>query len=271
MVDNIGKIIVFIFGAVLGSFLNVCIHRMPKSESVVWPRSHCPKCLKRIPGYDNIPFISFILLRGRCRFCRQKISLRYPLVELITALLFVAFFMRYGLSFNFFFYVVLACSLIIATFIDIPHRIIPDEVSVGGMLVGFILSSIRGVNLDPISFSFKPMVGSLLGIIIGGGAIYLTGWLFDIIYFKLLKNPPINGETESMGGGDVKLLAMIGAFLGWPRALLTFFIAPFFGALFGIITLITKKDHTIPYGPFLSLAALISIFWSDKILHLLIP
>ncbi|MFA4989738.1 MAG: prepilin peptidase [Candidatus Omnitrophota bacterium] len=267
----IGNIIVFIFGSVMGSFLNVCIHRMPKSESVVWPRSHCPKCAKRIPGYDNIPFISFILLKGRCRFCKEKISLRYPLVELITGLLFLAFFMRYGLSYNFFFYVVLASALIIATFIDIKHRIIPDEISIGGLIIGFILSSVRGVNLNPLSFSFKPMLSSFFGIFIGAGIIYLTGWLFDLVYFKLLKNPPINGETESMGIGDVKLLAMIGAFLGVPRTVLTFFIAPFFGAVIGIITLITKKDHTIPYGPFLSLAALISIFWWEKILRFLIP
>ncbi|MDO8662181.1 MAG: prepilin peptidase [Candidatus Omnitrophota bacterium] len=267
----IGQLIVFIFGSVVGSFLNVCIHRMPKSESVVWPRSHCPKCGKRIPGYDNIPFISFILLRGRCRFCKAKISPRYPLVEFITALLFTALFTHYGLSYNFFFYLVLTSALIIATFVDIPHRIIPDEVSVGALIVGFILSSIRGFNLAPFSFSFKPMLSSLSGIIVGGGIIYLTGWLFDLVYFKLLKNPPINGESESMGGGDVKLLAMIGAFLGAPRTLLTFFIAPFFGAIIGIIILITKKDHTIPYGPFLSLAALISIFFSNRILHLLIP
>ena len=267
----IGKIIVFIFGSVIGSFLNVCIHRMPKSESVVWPRSHCPKCGKRIPGYDNIPFISFILLKGKCRFCKEKISLRYPLVELISALLFLAFFMRYGLSYNFFFYLVLASALIIASFIDIKHRIIPDEVSVGGLIIGFILSSVRGFNLNPLVFSFKPLLSSLFGIIIGAGIIYLTGWLFDLVYFKLFKNPPINGETESMGMGDVILLAMIGAFLGWPRTVLTFFIAPFFGAVIGIVTLITKKEHTIPYGPFLSLAALISIFWSDKILRFLIP
>jgi len=267
----LGQIIVFIFGSVVGSFLNVCIHRMPKSESVVWPRSHCPQCGKRIPGYDNIPFISFILLKGKCRFCQEKISWRYPLVELIAALLFLAFFTRYGLSYNFFFYVVLASALIIATFVDIRHRIIPDEVSIGGLFVGFILNSVRGFNLAPLSFSFKPMLSSLSGIIVGAGIIYLTGWLFDLVYFKWLKNPPINGETESMGGGDVMLLAMIGAFLGAPRALLTFFIAPFFGAIIGIVILITKKDHTIPYGPFLSIAALISIFFSDKLLRFLIP
>jgi len=267
----IAKIIVFIFGSIVGSFLNVCIHRMPKSESVVWPRSHCPKCRKRIPGYDNIPFISFLLLRGRCRFCRQKISWRYPLVELLTALLMVALFNRFGLKYEFFLYMVMLWCLIIATFVDISHRIIPDEVSVGGMIIGFIMVSVTGFTLSPLKFTFSPLVKSALGIIAGGGIIYLTGVIFDLVYFKLLRRPAINGETESMGGGDVKLLAMIGAFTGWPLAVLTFFLAPFLGILIGIVNLIAKKDHTIPYGPFLSIAALVSLFWADKIISFILP
>jgi leader peptidase (prepilin peptidase)/N-methyltransferase len=262
------KIIAFIFGSIVGSFLNVCIRRMPLGESVVWPSSHCPHCKKRIPAYDNIPFISYILLRGRCRFCKQRISLRYPLIELISAIMFVVLFNQYGLSFDLFFYMVLVCGLIVAAFVDINHRIIPDEVSIGGMLVGFILSAIKGLNLRPMHFDLKPTVNSLLGIIIGGSTIYLTGLVFDLVYFKLLKKPPIQGETESMGGGDVKLLAMIGAFLGWQKVLLTFFIAPFFGAFIGLINLLIKKDHTIPYGPFLALAAIISLFWADKIISI---
>jgi leader peptidase (prepilin peptidase)/N-methyltransferase len=265
----IANIIVFIFGSAIGSFLNVCIHRMPQGESVVWPSSHCPHCKKRIPAYDNIPFLSYITLGGRCRFCKQRISLRYPIVELLTALMLVSLFNRYGLSYEFFFYMVLVCTLIIATFIDIQHRMIPDEISIGGMILGFILSSIKGVNLTPLSFNFRPMLHSFLGLIVGGGIIYFSGFLFDLVYFKLLKRPPIQGETESMGGGDVKLLAMIGAFLGWQKALLTFFVAPFLGIVIGIINLLVKKDHTIPYGPFLSLAALISIFWADKIFRLI--
>ena len=262
----IANLVVFIFGSIVGSFLNVCIYRMPLGESVVWPRSHCPKCQKRIPGYDNIPFISFILLGGKCRFCKEKISLRYPLVELLTAVMLVVLFNRYGLTYDFFFYMVLLWVLIISTFVDIKHRIIPDEVSIGGMIVGFILSVIRGLSTSPLHFSLKPMVNSLLGILVGGGIIYLTGKIFDLVYFKLLKKPPIQGETESMGGGDVKLLAMIGAFMGWQRALLTFFLAPFLAIVIGVINLVTKKDHTIPYGPFLSLGALIALFWAEKIL-----
>ncbi len=264
------KIIVFLFGSLVGSFLNVCIHRMPLEESIIKPRSHCPKCKKTILWYDNIPFLSYILLKGKCRYCKEKISPRYFLVELVTALMFLLFYLQFGFDFNFFFYVVFACGLIVATFVDIQHRIIPDEISVGGTVVGFLFSCSRGINFSPFGFNFKPTLGSLIGILAGAGIIYLTGYLFDLVYFKLLKKPPIQGETESMGGGDVKLMAMIGAFLGWQRALITFFLAPFFGIIVGLYNLISKKDHTIPYGPFLSLAALLSIFWADKIIRLFI-
>ncbi len=266
----ITSIVVFILGAMVGSFLNVCIHRMPQGESVVWPSSHCPHCKKRIPVYDNIPFISYILLKAKCRFCGGKISLRYPLVELLTAVLLLVLFRRYGLSYDFAFYVVFISGLIIAAFVDIKHRIIPDEVSLGGIAVGFLLSGIRGLHLAPITYRLAPMLNSLLGIIIGGGIIYLTGFLFDFIYFRLLKRPPIQGETESMGGGDVKFLAMIGAFLGWKAAIVTFFLAPFFGAIVGIVNLLVKKDHTIPYGPFLAMAAIASLFWIDRIIFIVL-
>ncbi len=265
----IGKIIVFIFGSIVGSFLNVCIHRMPLGESIVWPHSHCPKCKKKIHTYDNIPFLSYIILRGRCRFCKERISLRYPLVELLTALLFLAVFNRYGLSYDFFVFCVFICGLIIATFVDIQYRIIPDEISIGGIILGFILTAVKGFNLKPLHYDLRPTFDSLLGIIVGGGVIYLTGKIFDLVYFKLLKRPPIQGESESMGGGDVKLLAMIGAFLGWQKVIFVFFLAPFFGAIIGMINLLVKKDHTIPYGPFLSFAAIFSIFWMDKIIRLI--
>ncbi|MFA5005327.1 MAG: A24 family peptidase, partial [Candidatus Omnitrophota bacterium] len=160
---------------------------------------------------------------------------------------------------------------IVATFVDIQHRIIPDEISVGGLILGFILLSIKGVDFNPLRFSFRFSLGSLLGIVVGAGAIYLTGKLFDLVYFKMLKKPPIDGETESMGGGDVKLMGMIGAFLGWQTALLTFFIAPFLGVVIGVANLLIKKEHTIPYGPFLSLAALIALFFGSQIIRILFP
>jgi len=271
MPDIIIKTFVFIFGSFVGSFLNVCIHRMPLGESVVWPHSHCPKCKKKIPTYDNIPFLSYIILKGRCRFCKERISLRYPLVELLTAVMFLALFKRYGLSYDFVIFIVFVCGLIIATFVDIQHRIIPDEVSLGGLVLGVILTAIKGFSIKPITYDPKPMFNSLFGIIVGAGIIYLTGFLFDLVYFKLLKKPPIQNETSSMGGGDVKLLAMIGAFLGWQKVVLVFFLAPFLGATVGLINLLVKKDHILPYGPFLSLAAIFSLFWADKIIRLFFP
>jgi leader peptidase (prepilin peptidase)/N-methyltransferase len=265
----LAKITVFIFGSLVGSFLNVCIHRLPIGESIVKGRSYCPKCKKTIPWHDNIPFLSYLILRGRCRFCKEKISFRYFIVELLTAGVFLIFYNRYGLSFNFFFYIIFVSGLIVATFVDIKHRIIPDEISVGGIIAGLLFSGLRGLELRPFSYNWLPLVNSFLGIIIGGGIIWLSGFLFNLVYFKLLKKGPIQGETESMGAGDVKLLAMVGAFLGWQVVLLTFFLAPIFGAIVGIVNLIATKDHTIPYGPFLSLAAFISIFWFNQILSLI--
>ena len=267
----IEKIFIFIFGSIVGSFLNVCIYRMPLAQSIIRPRSFCPHCKKTILWYDNIPLLSYIFLGGLCRFCKQRINIRYFIVELLTAVMFLLFYNRHGLSFSFFFYIIFICGLIVATFVDIQHRIIPDEISFGGIIVGFLLSAVKGLRLKPTTYNLKPLLNSFLGILIGGGIIYLTGILFDLVYFRLLKKPPIQGETESMGGGDVKLLAMIGAFLGWQKALVTFFLAPFFGALIGIINLLVKKDHTIPYGPFLALAALISMFWANKIIAFVLP
>jgi len=265
----IEKFFVFFFGSVIGSFLNVCIHRMPlEGYSLIRPRSHCPNCKKPIFWFDNVPLLSYVILRGKCRFCRQGISARYFIVELLTAAMFLFLYNRFGLSYNFFFCAIFLCGLIVATFIDIQHRIIPDEISLGGIVAGFILRALSGLTISPLTFKPQPLISSLLGIVIGGGVIFLTGFFFDLVYFKLLKRPPIQGETESMGFGDVLLLAMIGAFLGWERVLLTFFIAPFLGVVIGVPNLIIKKDHLIPYGPFLALGAVLSLFWADKIIGL---
>lgn len=259
--------------------MNVCIYRMPLGQLIVTPRSFCPHCKKIILWYDNVPLLSYIFLGGLCRFCKQRINIRYFIVELLTAAMFLLFYNHYGLSFTFLFYIIFICGLIVATFVDIQHRIIPDEISVGGIFIGLLLNvgrtfmvPIRFDSQHPIiSLIFNPpaVLDSFLGILLGGGVIYYTGKIFDWIWFKKLKRPPIEGETESMGGGDVKLLAMIGAFLGWQKVILTFFLAPFLGAIVGIINLIIKKKHTIPYGPFLSLAAFLSILWADKIINLI--
>ncbi len=269
MLDILGPgvwFFIFAIGSMVGSFLNVCIYRMPLEQSIVWPGSHCPSCKKSIPWYLNIPLFSYAFLRGRCRFCGCRIPIRYFLVELLTGLLFIFLFNRYNASFDFIFYAVFLCGLLVATFVDIQHRIIPDEISIGGAAAGLLLSAVRAVMFSEPSSRWYPVVDSFLGILIGGGIIFLIGYLFDLVYFKMLKKPPIQGETESMGGGDVKLLAMIGAFLGWKSALITFFLAPFLGIAVGLVNLLAKKDHTIPYGPFLSLAAIAALLYGDRII-----
>ena len=253
--QNFISILFFIFGSLIGSFLNVCIIRMAKEESVVTPRSHCVKCNKLIAWYDNIPFISFILLKGKCRSCGEKFSFRYFFIELLTALSFLGLYRYFGLQPILFPYLVMVSGFIVATFTDIDERIIPDEISVGGIVVGVILS-FAIPNLHHTDFYLLSLWRSVLGVVIGGGSIYLMGLIGDFLFKK-----------ESMGGGDVKLMAMIGAFLGWKLALLAFFIAPFFGAVFGIIEKIRTKESLIPYGPFLVIGALIALFFSDPILN----
>ncbi len=255
--------IFFILGAIVGSFLNVCIVRLPDEKSVVHPRSHCPHCKKSIRWRDNVPLLSYLFLRGRCRFCKTKISFRYFLVELLTAVTFVLFYLYFGLTILFFPYLTMVCGFIVAIFVDFKHRIIPDEVSVGGVIVGLILSffipSLHGISSGEnfnILARLQSLGISLLGVLAGGGLIYAMGLLGDFLFKK-----------ESMGGGDVKFLAMVGAFLGWELAILTFFIAPLFGAVYGIVEKIRKNDNTIAYGPFLALGALISLFYGDRIIH----
>lgn len=255
-------LLLFVFGAVVGSFLNVCIVRLPHEKSVVVPRSHCVHCKKTIPWYDNIPLVSYLLLSGRCRFCKKKISFRYFLVEFITALTFVGLFRYFGLTPLGLAYAVMVCGFIVATFVDFEHRIIPDEVSVGGMVAGLIFSGIfpqlqhvpYGPGFDALAH-VKSFGFSVVGVLVGGGMIYVMGMLGDFLFKK-----------ESMGGGDVKLMAMVGAFLGWKLAVLTFFLAPFFGAIYGVIEKIRTKDTTIAYGPFLVLGAILSLFWGDVII-----
>ncbi|MEW6075835.1 MAG: prepilin peptidase [Candidatus Omnitrophota bacterium] len=270
MPESLSRVFVFVFGSIVGSFLNVCIYRLPLEQSVITPRSHCPLCKNTIRWYDNIPLLSYVFLRGKCRACKGRISIEYPLVELVTAFCFLFLYSRFSVGFVFSYYALFICGLIVASFVDIAHRIIPDEISVGGLGAGLLLNALKGLQVSPFAYNPAFLIHSFIGAVVGGGIIYLTGFLFDLVYFKLLKKPPVQGETESMGGGDVKLLAMIGAFLGWQKAVLVFFLAPILGLGVGIFNLLAKKDHTIPYGPFLSLAALLSIFWADMLLYALV-
>ena len=232
------------FGAAIGSFLNVCIWRIPEGRSIVSPPSHCPACGHEIRFYDNIPVISYLLLGGRCRDCRDKISARYPLVELLTAALAAILFWKYGLSLKFLFSFLFVATLVVITFIDLDHQIIPDVISLPGIPIFFLLALfVMGL----------PFLESLLGILIGGGSLYLVAACYELIT-----------KREGMGGGDIKLLAMLGAFLGWKSLLFIVLVSSLLGALVGITLMIWKgrdMKYAVPFGPFLSVAAVAYIFF----------
>ena len=239
----------FVFGAVVGSFLNVCIFRMPKNESVVFPPSHCTRCDYQIRWYDNIPILSYALLRGKCRRCGAAISLQYPLVELINGSLTLALFLRFGPSLAFAVLFLFCSAMVVITFIDLEHQIIPDSITLPGILVGFAVSF------------FFPSVGwlnSLIGIVAGGGSLLLIAYGYQLI-----------AKKDGMGGGDIKLLAMMGAFFGWKAVLFIIFAASLVGSVIGIsLMLAQKKDSTlaIPFGPFLASAAVLYIFFGRHII-----
>lgn len=248
-------IIFFILGSAIGSFLNVCIWRMPRGESILRPASHCISCKKPIQWFDNIPILSFAMLAGRCRYCRVRISFRYPAVEFIAAILFVINFKHFGMAPKFFIYTALEYALLVGAFTDIMHYIIPDEITVGGAVAGLILSSVfPGLHNAPSHIN--AFLFSLLGAAVGAGSIYAIGVIGELIFKK-----------EAMGGGDVKLMAMIGSVVGWKSALLVFFIAPFFGAAAGLYVKFVKKIDIIPYGPYLAFATFVVIMSGEKILR----
>lgn len=249
------KLIVFVFGAIIGSFLNVCIHRLPKNGSLIFPPSHCPNCQRSILWHDNIPILSYLLLGGRCRFCRARISFRYMTVEVLTAAILTLLFAALGVSPKFFAYSLMTCGLIVATFVDFEIREIPDQVSVGGLIAGIAASFLFPSLLDSPG-RMHGLLYSFEGALAGGGSIYIMGILGELIF-----------RREAMGGGDVKLMAMIGAFLGWKLALVTFFVAPIFGAAVGVILRLKDGREIIPYGPYLSLAALVSVFFGERIIR----
>jgi leader peptidase (prepilin peptidase) / N-methyltransferase len=243
----------FVFGAAIGSFLNVCIWRIPEGKSIVFPSSHCPKCGKSIRPFDNIPVMSWLILRGRCRDCGESISARYPLVELLTALLSLALFWLYGASLQYLAAFLFTAALIVITFIDFDHQIIPDVISLPGIPVFFLLA----VFVMGIGF-----LDSLLGLLVGGGSLYVIA-----VGYELLT------KREGMGGGDIKLLAMIGAFLGWKSLFFVVFMSSILGAAVGIVLILIKgKDmkYAVPFGPFLSIAAVLYLFAGRELTHLML-
>ncbi len=244
---------VFIFGAAIGSFLNVCIFRLPAETSIVKPNSQCPYCHHPIRFYDNIPIISFIFLQGKCRDCDAAISWRYPLVELITALLALLLFLKFGLTLSFLIYFIFTAVLIVITFIDLDHQIIPDILTLPGIPI-FFLAAIFLVKI--------PWMEALIGLLIGGGVLLAIAFVYELLT-----------KREGMGGGDIKLLAMIGGFLGWKSLIFVLLFSSFSGAIVGITAMIIKKQdmkYAVPFGPFLSAAAVAWMFWGDAFMRFLI-
>jgi leader peptidase (prepilin peptidase) / N-methyltransferase len=245
--SSVQEVLAFLVGCCFGSFYNVLIHRLPAGESIVRPGSHCPLCSTPIAFYDNIPLLSYLLLRGRCRHCGERIPLRYPSVEGLTGALTLLLFVRYGLAPQLFIEWIFVSLLIIITFIDLDTYLIPDALSVPGMIAGFAASFIS------LRLSWSD---SLLGIFLGGGFFYLIAVGF--LYLR---------HKEGLGGGDIKLLAMIGAYLGWPGVVFTVLTASIIGTVAGVIVMWrTRKGlgAMLPFGPFLASGAVLYLFWGDE-------
>jgi leader peptidase (prepilin peptidase)/N-methyltransferase len=246
--EPFAALVVIGLGLCVGSFLNVCIYRLPQELSIATPRSFCPHCRQSIRAYDNIPLLGYVLLRGKCRNCQAPISWRYPLVEALTGGIAWALFFKFGLTWHFVLIFVFCAAMIVITFIDLDHRIIPDLISLPGILVGFLLS---------FFVSWITVKQTAIGMLAGGGSLYLVAWAYEALTKK-----------EGMGGGDVKLFAMIGAWLGWESILFTLFAASLSGSLIGGGVMLLRKEgrhYAIPFGPFLAFSAVAYIFWGGPL------
>ena len=235
---------VFCFGLAVGSFANVCIHRLPRKESVVVPGSHCPACSAAVRPLDNIPVISYIVLGGKCRDCATRISPIYSVIETVTAVLLLAGFFKFGLSFDFMVYAAVAPALVIITAIDIEHQIIPDVITLPGIALGLAVGTYTIGYAD-----------SLLGFFVGGGLFYLLAVL----------------SNGGMGGGDIKYISAAGALLGWQKVLLVIFIGALLGSVVGVFQIAVQKKtrkSLIPFGPFLATSTLITLFYGNSLIRL---
>lgn len=253
---------IFVFGTVVGSFLNVCIWRIPRDESLIKPGSHCPKCNAHIAWYDNIPIISLIVLRARCRHCGEKISIRYMLVEALTGALFVLLYIKFSLTIAFAVYCALVASFIALTFIDLDHYIIPNRITFGGIAVGLVLSFTAKYMPDSDRFVVTGTWEAIGGGALFAGILYLLDQLSLLVFKK-----------RGMGGGDVKLAAVIGLFVGWYLIFPVIFVASVVGSVIGIAVLLVRRtqeadpSHYIPFGPYLVLGAIIVLFFGDYMLE----
>lgn len=251
-------VVFFIFGAITGSFLNVCIYRIPRGMSIVFPSSHCPSCDSEVRFYDNIPIISYLVLRGRCRSCRTKISPVYPLVELLNATLYAFTFSRFigysvaaVIAYAFF-----LSALVVITFIDLEHQIIPDGITLPGIPIAILL----GATILPDPFSRAHPLGlqsSLVGFAAGGGLFYLIAVAGESIFRK-----------QAMGGGDIKLMALVGGLLGWKSVIVTTFVGSLIGSAVGLLLIVLKGrkwGSRLPFGPFLAVGSAVSLFWGQEL------
>lgn len=240
---------IFILGASIGSFLNVCIYRIPNNKSIVFPGSSCPFCKTKIPVHLNIPILSYLFLKGKCKFCSSKISLRYPVVEALTGFFAMAVVLKFSLSAQALFWFIFIAVLITISFVDMDHQIIPDIISLPGIVI-FASSSFF---IPEITFT-----DTCTGILAGGGTLYTVALLYYLIR-----------KEEGMGGGDIKLLAMIGAATGWKGVLFTIFAGSLLGTIAGIMIMILTKiadsKLRIPFGPYLSAGAVIYIFFGKEL------
>jgi len=241
--------IAFLFGSIVGSFLNVCIYRLPRGESVVTPRSHCPGCGKLIRAWDNIPILSFLLLRGRCRDCGQPIAWRYPLVESLTGLLFALTVARHGPTALAASLLLFEAGLVVIAFVDLDHQLIPNIITLPGIPLGLLAGLVGGG---------PSILDRILGALTGAGFLYLV----------LLYGGALYGQ-DAMGEGDLNLMALVGAFLGWKAVAVTLLVGCLSGSLVGLSLIalrrLGRREH-MPFGPFLALGALVSLFWGDALI-----
>lgn len=244
------SLLIFILGLLIGSFLNVCIYRIPLGKSIAYPPSHCPGCNKPLKAYELIPVISYILLRGSCSSCRVRISARYPFVELLNGLIFLFFYINKGLSLEFLFLIILSCHLIVIAFIDLDHMIIPDEIVISIIIIS-ILYRITGYSIgQPLAIG-----SALLGLLVGGGVFLLVAIL----------------SGGGMGGGDIKLMGALGLFFGLKLILLTMLAAVVIGAIVSVGLLFSgkkKRDSMIPFGPFIVIGAYITALYGNQLIEI---
>ncbi|MCE5315696.1 MAG: prepilin peptidase [Armatimonadota bacterium] len=279
----LGSVIAFIYGTAIGSFLNVCIYRIPAEQSIVTPPSHCPKCDNRLKGIDLVPLFSFLLLGRKCRYCGEPISWRYFTVELITGLLFVGTYLRHGYGIDAIAYALFICALLIAFFVDLDHFIIPDQVVIFGLILGAAKDIAHIVAGDPVLLHIPtasgmsiPMLPSIAGAVICAGVFYLVAYIGYFVFRPRGKSDEAEEEEYggALGGGDINLAAAVGAVLGVVPALVSFFIAVVVGSVVGITYLVLKSRAEkkgvpwrteIPFGPHMVIGALTMILAAPQV------